>query len=197
MIISVSKIRITALLSFLLTFLDAGACQCPPTSMSSEETNKYEIIFKGVVTEVRPCGDRPGEAVFKVDELYKGNAEEKVTVQFECSGDCAVGFREGEEWIIYSRYRQVNVARMDWCSRSRKYFRHENEDFYKVNFGSDYQDEVAFLRKTLGPHRLLKSKEDFSAGRNRLPGLAQSAWLIIASLAGIVLFYVLFKRFLR
>src|SRR5690606_9929891 len=126
-----------------------------------------------------------------------GNAEETIAVQFNCSDDCAVGFREGDEWIIYSRYRQVNIALMDWCSRSRRFFRHEKEDFYTVNFGNDYTEELTFLTTELGLHRLLKKKDDQSGKRNRLPDLTESILLVIASIVAIVLFYALFKKFFR
>lgn len=191
---------ITAILSALIMLFavrHAAACQCPPTTLSAAEAAKYEIIFRGKVERVTPCGDRPGEAVFRVAELYKGNATETFTVQFGCDDPCAVGFHETEEWIIYSRYRQVNLARMDWCSRSRRFFENENHDFYKVNYGNDYMEEVLFLRENLGLHRLLHENDPYSGNRNRLPDNRESILLVVCSIAGIVLFYFLFRKFFR
>jgi hypothetical protein len=184
--------------AILLSFSEyALACQCPPTSLSMEETEKYEVIFRGTIQKVTPCGDRPGEALFRIEELYKGNAEARFAVQFDCDDECAVGFKEGEEWIIYSRYRQVNVARMDWCSRSRKFFRHEREDFYKVNYGNDYFEELRFLREKLGLHRVIEKKDQQDGHRNRLPDMRSAILLVLVSVAGILLFYYLFRRFFR
>lgn len=189
----------TALIFCALLFasLSGWCCQCPPTTLSRAETEKYEIIFRGQVQTVKACGERPGEAVFKVEELYKGNAAETFTVQFDCEHECAVGFRTGEEWIIYSRYRQMNLALMDWCSRSRRFIQKEKEDFYTVNYGNDFMTEVNFLRSELGLHRLLLPAEDQSGNRNRLPGTTQSVVLILVSITAMVVFYILFKRFFR
>lgn len=106
-------------------------------------------------------------------------------------------FLPGEEWIIYSRYKQLGNAMMDWCSRSRKYFKNENEDFYSVTYGNDYYDEVAFLRKNLGTHRFLQTHISEDQGRNVIPGITQTIVLVLCSLLAIVLFYWLFNRFFK
>lgn len=173
------------------------ACQCPLTSLSLAECDKYEIIFKGRVLSVVPCNQKFGEAVFEIQELYKGNAASRFKVLFECGGDCAIGFRSGEEWIIYSRYKQIDNALMDWCSRSRKQFSNEKEDFYTVIYGNDYYDETKFLRENLGLHRLLKDKVTSGENRNLIPKQWETALLFICSLLFIVLFYWLFNRFFK
>lgn len=180
----------------LLQSVSVLACQCPLTSLGMEECRKYEIIFKGKVISVTPCGQRPGEAVFEIAELYKGNAAHTFKMLFNCEGECATGFRVGEEWVIYSRYKQIDNAMMDWCSRSRKQFDNEKEDFYTVNYGNDYYDEVAFLQKNLGLHRLLKDKV-ITGERNMIPKQWQTGLLFLCSLAGLVLFYWLFNRFFK
>jgi hypothetical protein len=184
-------------LVFLLRAFPLQACQCPLSSLSMAECDKYEIIFKGKVLSVAPCGQKFGEAVFEVQELYKGNATSSFKVLFECGGECAIGFRTGEEWIIYSRYKQIDNALMDWCSRSRKQFSNEKEDFYTVNYGNDYDDEVNFLREYLGLHRLLKDEITAGENRNRLPKQWETALLFTGSLLVIVLFYWLFNRFFK
>src|SRR6478736_2853398 len=64
---------------WLLLFISGSskACQCPMTQLSMEECKKYEIIFKGKVVHVIDCDNKFGEALFEVQELYKGNAGEK------------------------------------------------------------------------------------------------------------------------
>jgi hypothetical protein len=172
-------------------------CQCPGTSLSLEEISKYEIIFLGKIETVKECGDRYGEAVFTVSELYKGNATEKFKLLFTCDDPCAHKFLPGEEWIIYSRYKQIDNALMDWCSRSRKFFRFDVQDLYLVNFGNTYEEEREFLRKELGLHRLLTTTSNQSADRNVRPDKSQMVWVLLASLAGIILFYFLFNRFFK
>lgn len=188
---------------FVVLFLLLGfspsieACQCPLTQLSSEECNKYEIIFKGKILSVKDCGDKFGEALFEVEELYKGNATKNFKVLFECDVECAQKFNPGEEWVIYSRYKQIDNAKMDWCSRSRKFFKVETEDFYTVNYGNDYYDEVKFLREKLGIHRLLAENPKPEANRNQIPDKTQFVIVLICSLLGLILFYYLFNRFFR
>jgi hypothetical protein len=187
---------------FLLLFFGCCAtmgysCQCPLTQLSLEECNKYEIIFKGKILTVIDCNDKFGEAMFEVEELYKGNATKEFKVLFECDVECAQKFRPGDEWIIYSRYKQIDNAKMDWCSRSRKFFKVDKEDFYTFTYGNDYYDEVKFLREKLGLHRLLANKKNQEDNRNKRPNTTQMVWVLVCSLVGIVLFYYLFNRFVK
>src|SRR4051812_3392127 len=111
------------LLSFVLSYYGSRACQCPITTLGLAECDKYEIIFKGRIDSVVNCNNNFGVAYFEVNELYKGNATKIFKVLFECDVECAMKFNVGEEWVIYSRYKQIDNAMMDWCSRSRKYFK--------------------------------------------------------------------------
>ncbi|MCE3260527.1 MAG: hypothetical protein K0S12_2168, partial [Bacteroidetes bacterium] len=66
------NIRTAYLVLFLFVRSICSACQCPVTSLSLAECNKYEIIFQGRIDSVRTCNRNFGEAFFTVDELYKG-----------------------------------------------------------------------------------------------------------------------------
>ncbi|MBX3165219.1 MAG: hypothetical protein KF900_12145 [Bacteroidetes bacterium] len=182
---------------FLMFAYAGNACQCPLTALSAEECNKYDIIFKGKILSVQDCGDKLGEAVFEVEELYKGAVAKEFKVLFNCNQECFQKFNAGEEWIIYSKYKQIDKAIMDWCSRSRKYFKNDKEDFYTVTYGNDYFDEVKFLRQTLGHHRTLANQPNLEANRNQLPNKTQFVVVLICSLAGIILFYRLFNKFFK
>jgi hypothetical protein len=190
------SLRKTCLFLFSLAVFYSPACQCPLTRLGLEECAKYEIIFKGKIVSVVDCKDKFGEAMFEVQELYKGNVTKEFKVLFECDVECAQKFSVGEEWIIYSRYKQIDNAKMDWCSRSRKYFKIDKEDFYSVTYGNDYYDEVKFLREKLGLHRLLVQKSQIG-NRNELPDKNQMVIILLCSLAAIVLFYYLFNKFVK
>ena len=191
----------TILLFLLVFFLGtssiASACQCPLSGLSIEECNKYEVIFKGKILSVTPCGSKFGEAMFDVEELYKGNTEQQFKVLFDCNEDCAYNFQVGEEWIIYSRYKQINNAKMDWCSRSRRLFKNDKEDYYTATYGNDYADEVEFLQENLGLHRVMVKKEISAMERNKLPDVKESIAILLFSLGGILLFYFLFKKYFK
>lgn len=191
-----TRVFVLGLLLFLYSS-PAEACQCPLTQLSIDECNKYEIIFKGKIVSVIDCKDKFGEAVFEVEELYKGNSEERFKVLFECHVECAQKFSVGDEWIIYSRYKQLDNALMDWCSRSRKFFKIDKEDFYTYTYGNDYEDELAFLRKNLGLHRTLVEQKSQIDGRNIKPNINESIVIVLISLGAIVLFYYLFNKFFK
>lgn len=181
---------------FVLLVFSAEACQCPPSVLSLKECEKYEIIFKGKVVSSKTCDTKPGEAVFEISELYKGNSEKQFRLYYTCKDECAREFAVGDEWIIYTRYKQINNAQMDWCSRSRKYFRFDKEDYYTVLFGNDYEDELSFLRSNLGNHRVMEKKQ-VSEERNKKPNVTESIYILISSLLAIIGFYFLINRFLK
>jgi hypothetical protein len=183
--------------AFFIVSHYAHACECPLSSLSLGETNKYEIIFKGRIHSVRACAENYGEAIFDVEELYKGNATKQFKVLFECGVPCEQQLMAGDEWIIYSRYKQIDNALLDWCSRSRKHFSNEKEDYYTFTFGNDYYDEVKFLREKLGLHRLLGNEQNQESNRNIIPDKRQTIIVILISLLCIILFYWLFNRFFR
>ncbi len=191
------KRAIYLLLFFTFFYLDGRACQCPMTSLGLAECNKYEVIFKGKVESVRSCDNNFGEAIFVIEELYKGNATKKFKVMFECGVECASQFNAGEEWIIYSNYMQIGNVKMDWCSRSRKYFKLEKQDIYTPTYGNDYDDEVKFLREKLGLHRLISETKNAAENRNIKPSTNQTIIILLSSLAAIILFYWLFRKFFK
>jgi hypothetical protein len=182
---------------FVLNAGRAAACQCPVTDLSLQECAKYQVIFRGVVDSVKACGDRPGEAYFRILELYKGSIPDGFTVVFDCSSDCAAGFNPGEEWIIYTNHRQVTNGRMDWCSRSRKYIKNPKEDLYRENTGVDYFEEAEFLEKNLGLYRPLSSNKVSAENRNIRPDKTQTIVILFVSMAAILLFYWLFNKFFK
>jgi hypothetical protein len=174
-----------------------SACECPVTALNKTECNKYEIIFRGKVLSVSPCNNKPGAAVFEVQDLYKGSLTKTFKVLFSCEDPCARPFQEGEEWIIYSRFKQIDNAMIDWCSRSRKFIKQQTEDYYLVTHGITYDDEIKFLQDSLGIHRVMKEQINASQQRNMLPTTNQSILILIASILFILLFYYLFNKFFK
>lgn len=183
---------------FILNSASVFACQCPITVMSLEECNKYEIIFRGRITINSGCTDKKGEAVFEIIELYKGRVNATFPVIFPCEVECAQAFNAGEEWIIYTNYKQADKGIMDWCSRSRKYFKNDKEDFYAVTYGNSYDDELEFLRKNLGTYKTMKAREENQAGkRNIIPSKTQLIITLFISLAVVIVFLQIFKKYFK
>ena len=179
---------------FLFGYINLNACQCPLSGLNIAECDKYDIIFKGRVKSVVECDNKFGEAVFEIDELYKGQAQKIFKVLFECNSTCYQKFNVGDEWIIYSRYKQVNNCKLDWCSRSRKFFKSDKEDFYTLTYGNDYDDELKFLRQKLGLHRFLIEAKIETGNRNTIPNVNQTIIILLCSITVIVLFYFIFNK---
>ncbi len=189
--------KFRSLILFLLISKFSFPCQCPPTLLSKAECNKYDIIFRGTILSVAMCDNKPGVAIFKVKDLYRGVLTEQFKVIFSCDEECSYEFREGEEWIIYSNYKQVDRAKMEWCSRSRRLIKNAKEDFYAVNNGSSYDEEAKFLQDSLGIHRLLKAAVNADEHRNKLPTMGQQILILICSLVCVILFYYLFNKYFK
>jgi hypothetical protein len=182
---------------FLLSNLIGFACQCPLSSLNIEECNKYDLIFKGKIVSLNTCNNKPGEALFELEELYKGNATQKFTILFDCNSECAIKLNVGEEWIIYTNHKQLNNAQLNWCSRSRKFFSNDKEDFYAVNYGIDYSEELKFLRYNFGLHHFIPESKNTTTDRNIKPNLNQSILMVLISITFILLFYWLFNRYFK
>lgn len=188
------------LLAFLfgifLTAQAAMACQCPLTALNQAELDKYDIIFKGKILRVKPAGKK-SEAVFSIGELYKGVVAAEFMVLFDDDDVCKLDLRPGDEWIIYANYHQIDNAKLDFCSRSRKYIKNAKEDFFAETTGVSYDEEFKFLQKTLGLHRVMKDNPNKVENRNILPTPNQLIIGFLCSLAGLFLFYWLFNRFFK
>lgn len=182
---------------FCLTITKITACQCPLTQLSKAECSKYELIFRGKVLSVATCKGKPGVALFEIQDLYKGNLPNQFQMLFNCDEPCSSEFNVGEEWIIYTRFKQINNGLMDWCSRSRRFIKNEKEDYYVATSGVTYDQEVKFLQDSLGLHRLMKAQPSNMQHRNQLPTQNQTIIILICSILAIILFYFLFNKFFK
>lgn len=183
----------------LIAFMaNTFACQCPITALDKNELNKYDIIFKGRIKKNDLLKEK-SELIFEVNELYKGVITNEFTVLYNALDECKFDLRVGDEWIIYTNYYQVNNARLDFCSRSRKYFKNIKEDYFSVTTGLSYDDEMQYLQSNLGLHKCLKNNYDQVdvTKRNIIPTTNQFIVVILFSILGIVFFYWLVNRFLK
>ncbi|MES2513180.1 MAG: hypothetical protein V4580_03515 [Bacteroidota bacterium] len=145
-------LTLTAKLSF--------ACQCPLSSLNDKELLKYEVIFKGKIRSIT-LNKENSQAVFIVSELYKGMLADDFTILFNDTDPCKLELRVGDEWLIYSNYYQIDNAKLDFCSRSRKYIRNIKEDYFAETTGISYDEETRFLTEHLGLHKLMRTGTSF------------------------------------
>ncbi len=190
--------KLFILVIICLSYNLASACQCPLTTLNDKELAKYEIIFKGSIQSIR-VNNSTTEAVFHVSELYKGLIADDFKIIFNNDDECKVDIRIGDEWIIYSNYFQVDKAKLDYCSRSRRYIKNINEDFYAETTGISYDQEIRFLQNTLGLHKPLKNNPNKVENRNIIPNTNQLIVYLLISIVGIIFFYLvvnkLFKKY--
>lgn len=182
---------------FFVTAKISFACQCPITTLNEAEISKYEIIFKGKIISVNLKETGNSEAIFSIDELYKGNSTQQFTVLFDNSDACKIELKAGEEWIIYSNYVQINKAKLDFCSRSRKFIKNIKEDFFAVTTGMSYDEELRYLQTKLGLHKLLKDNPNKVENRNKIPSKSQFIIMLLCSFVGIFAFYWIIKKVLK
>lgn len=181
---------------FILTAKSIFACQCPVTELSDKETGKYDLIFKGKVQSVK-LNKEQSHAIFLIEELYKGNTSSTFKVLFNDLDYCKQEFRAGDEWIIYINYHQIDNAKMDFCSRSRKFFKVAKEDFYSVTTGISYEEELRFLQTKLGLHKLLKDNPNKVENRNIIPSSNQFILIIVCSIVGVLMIYVIVNKLFK
>jgi len=182
----------------LVTFASkvSFACQCPLSSLNEKELQKYEIIFKGSIKSIK-LNKEKSEAIFNVSELYKGIIAQDFKIIFDDLDECKIELRVGDEWIIYSNYLQVDNAKLDFCSRSRKYIKNIKEDFFAETTGITYDEESRYLQEKLGLHKLLKNIPNAAENRNIIPNTNQLIVVLICSMLGLIAFYWLFNRLFK
>jgi hypothetical protein len=93
------------------------SCRIPPVEIALEEA---EAAFTGVVVAggVSPQPSGPDDpVVFRVTRRFKGATGDTVTLVD--GGACAVGFRRGEEYMVYASRRYDGVLHTTFCHRSR------------------------------------------------------------------------------
>lgn len=176
----------------LFSFRPALACDCPPLkSIDSADLSYYHLIFEGVVDSVET-----GTVHFILNDLYLGSAPRKVPVNFDDSSDCRMSFTKGETWMIYSKYERFGKPAVLFCSRSRKLFGNEKEDFYTATSGNTYLAEKEYLIKNLGRREFVDKKlRDEPGPTNIHPTGRTSILLVVISIPVLLLFYYLFRRF--
>ena len=183
---------------FLLTFSCklVLACQCPLSTLDQKELQKYEIIFKGKIKAIKLDKER-SEAIFIVSELYKGMLADDFKIIFNDADVCKLELRVGDEWIIYTNYFQIDNAKLDFCSRSRKYIKNIKEDFFAETTGITYDEELRYLQENLGLHKLMKNNPNVVENRNIIPNNNQFIIVLICSMLGLIAFYWLFNRLFK
>lgn len=181
---------------FILVSKLSFACQCPITQLNEQETGKYEIIFKGTINSIK-LDKIKSEAIFTIDELYKGIISQNFKIIFNDEDPCKLNLRVGDEWVIYSNYYQIDNAKLDFCSRSRYYIKNIKEDFFAETTGISYDEEIRYLKTNLGLHKLLKADLNKVENRNIIPNSKQLVISLLFSILGLIVFYIIINKLFK
>ncbi len=174
------------------------ACECPPLQpVSKDLCNSYDVIFYGKVDSVSACGISGFATVyFSINELYKGNSEQKTKINFDCISACLMSFEKNEEWIIYASYKRFDELAIKLCEHSRKHFANEKDDFYQINSHRSFEQEKQFLNTTFGIQSFIHNNElnnqqaDFKPHNDQPSGMNKLLLLFISFVAMALVYYV-------
>lgn len=140
--------KLLVIIFYFFTIFSEAQCTCDfILPMTFDATAGVEVIFYGKVIEVKEGCTDESIVVFQVQEEYKGGIKRSQEVLYNCGTQCGMSFIEGEQWIIYGSKNNAQEVIVDWCSRSRRRFENENEDFYRGLLESTFDQELDFLRE--------------------------------------------------
>lgn len=194
---------------FLIGFLTffsilTYACECPPASVVSKELcEKYDVIFYGRVDSINSCStDGIGTAYFTIISLYKGSAEQHVSIDYDCTSSCLMSFAKNDEWIIYSVYQKFDLLTVSLCSPSRKKATEGLVDYYQASSHRSFAEESAFLEGSLGLHSFashndLNDRQKEMQPHNEQPGAWGKLWLLLISLGAMGAIYLITKKYFK
>jgi hypothetical protein len=179
------------------------ACECPPLAPITKELCKdYNVIFLGKVDSIAPC-DTKGNAIafFTITELYKGNSERTIKINFDCSSECLMSFAKNEDWLVYAKYEKFDRLRVQLCEHSRKKYPDNSQDIYMTGAHRSFGEEKEFLKETFGIQAFLQvndlNRQQQEMGpRNEQPSASGKVLLLLISLLvmGLVWFFTRKKK---
>jgi hypothetical protein len=192
------------LLIFCFVFSCCKACECPPIDpVSKKNADNYDVIFYGKVDSIVPCGNSGiGTAYFTIINLYKGAAEQKISIDYDCTSACMMSFVKNDEWIIYSMYQKFDLLTVNICSHSRKKIIDSSADFYQVSSGRTFDQENELLKKIYGvrsfsSHNQLNDQQKEFQPHNEQPSAINKLWLLLISLLVMIVIFFISKKFFK
>lgn len=172
-------------------------CNCNQNEIAFTDgyLNANQLIFRGKTLSVSKGTDYD-KATFLVSKLFKGVSPKQVTVYFDNKNACAFKFNTGEDWLVYANYQKAKPF-VVYCSRSRKNVINTNKNIDLMYIKSDItvDDETDKLTELCGLKPFTESiPSNENAHSNIIPNGWQRVLLIIVSLIGFVIIYVVLNR---
>jgi hypothetical protein len=176
-------------------FVKSQNCNCIPLGpFTANDTSANAVIFQADINSVEVI-DGVGKASVTVYELYKGQVDKNIQLQFASTDTCPFPILAGERWLIYGEYFQVKSILVNACGRSRKYFRDLKADFNTLNTGQTFDEEVYAIAAITGIKAIAESQ---LSGRELIKPKGNTLiFLILFSLIGFLMIWFILKRFLK
>lgn len=178
----------------------ALACDCPDLPPYSKTyAEGFRIVFRGKTIKSFPC-DGKGRIQMEITTLYKGSSPRYIDLIFPCTGNCAMDFKEGQEWLIYGNIIQFGRVETFLCTRSRRHLISNNKNIELSYVHSDisFEEECTLLEKEFGIQNFASnSQETIFSHQNEKPDFTKSVLLIVFSVIGFVVIYWIIKKFLK
>lgn len=189
---------------FLLLFSKTlFACECPTLQpISKELSSAYNAIFFGKVDSVSsPNVKGISTAYFTINELYKGNVQQHVKVDFDAISECMMSFEKNEYWLMYCTYQMFDVLNVTICGHSRKLFSPAGaeQDFYLLAAQRTFEEEKLFLKTTLTIQPFAENNEQYQQQvdfrpHNDQPSGTNKLVLLLVSFSAMLLVYFITRK---
>ena len=193
--------HILFIFGFIFSCSIASACICDPLDKATKEkADQYDVIFTGKIDSVGACVGSRSIVYFTIDQLFRGESPKNIRVNIDCVTSCRMRMTAGEVWIVYSNYEQFGDLRATSCGRSRKYSPALSDDEGLARTGTTYGEELKFLQDVYGAQPLQASERETVDELKReliKPKGMQVIWLLLASLAGMLVIWYVVKKVLK
>ena len=193
------KIKIVLFFIFFSN-IQGYSCDCAPQKTFNKENieSTYKVAFLGKVTALTNHDGRPFIR-FEVMEPYIGKIQKETEI-LDPNSDCSISFTVGEEWLVYGNYHEFGIAETNICTRSRKHFTSDSTDYFKATFGTTFDSDKEFLRKTFGVQPfLIKNKDEELLSHRELikPKGFEMVWMILIGTVFLTIFSFVFKKYFK
>ena len=174
------------------------SCECPSLQpISKTLCTNYDVIFFGKVDSVSACmKEGIATAYFTIKELYKGNVEQEVKIDFDCSSACMMSFEKDDEWLVYSTYQRFDLMTVNLCGHSRKLVNDAAQDVYELTAQRTFEQEKQFLKLMLGVQSFVKKnpinrqQSDLKPHNDQPSGMNKLLLLLVSFLVMAIVYYV-------
>jgi hypothetical protein len=177
-----------------------GACTCDESKLAFSKSYiaAHDLIFRGKTVSIEKGSDY-GMAHFSVTQLFKGTCPKEISVYFDKKSECSLKMNAGEDWIIYANFKQIQKPYVEYCSRSRKNVinTNKNVDLQYIKSDLTVDAECEQLQEQVGLQKLSAQAEEDNRHSNIIPDFSQRIILIVCSIVGFVVIYLLLNRLLK